>query len=307
MRPAPGNWPSTAGPASLYWFPPALGVALLTATETALLKKFFGDLRPLQMAAAPLPYLWPLFAGLWLLLCRHHPTPPMEFWTTLAWLMPMDATGLLLVYTAVNLAPLSVTMPYLAFTPALVVGIGYAMLGETVRPWGVVGILGIVAGSYILNLRHFRRNDLLAPLRAIYQEEGPRLMLAAAVIYALTSVLGKKLVLLAGPLYSALAFWSISIPVVLTALTLSGRIRPRLLLLRPVRSCAVALVMAGHLLLHMYAISLTKVAYMIAVKRLSGFFSVLYGGLLFGERDLWPLAAGSLLMCLGVAVLAVAG
>jgi len=291
------------------WFPAAQGVAFLSATEAALLKKLFGDLRPLQMAAAPLPFVWPIFTTLWLglRLAGVLQPPPWEFWATVVWLMPLDACGMLLVFSAINVAPLSLTMPYLAFTPALVVGTGYLMLGETVRPAGLAGILAIVAGSYVLNLGHFRRDDLLAPLRAIAREPGSRMMLCAACLYAVTSVLGKKLVLLAGPLQSALAFWSLSIPVVLLVLTLSGRIRPGLLLARPRSGLAVALVMCCHLLLHMYAVGLTKVAHMIAVKRLAGFFSVIYGGLLFRERNLAPLLAGSLLMAAGAGILAAWG
>ena len=54
------------------------------------------------------------------------------------------------------------------------------------------------------------------------------------------------------------------------------------------------------MLSHFVAISLTDVAYMISVKRFSLLFSVAYGWILFGERNVAERLIGSILMIAGV-------
>ena len=132
-------------------------------------------------------------------------------------------------------------------------------------------------------------------------------MLGAALLYALCVVMGKELVLLTDPVYSTVVFWGLSIPCILGFLAALGKLRLSAFTARPGRALAVALVMAGHFFTHMYVVSLTKVAYMVAIKRLSGLLSVLYGKLLFDEPDMRNRLAGSAVMSLGAAILALYG
>ncbi|MFO7597357.1 MAG: DMT family transporter [Desulfocurvibacter africanus] len=293
----------------MHWFPASLTVAFLAASEAALLKKFFGRERPLQMAALPMLYILPVFLPLlaFMLASGRSLAAPAEFWWVTAALVPLNSLGLLLQFAAVNLSPLSLTMPLLSFTPAFVVFIGYAWLGETVSPAGMAGIMAIVAGSYVLNLGSFRRNDVLAPFKALFREPGSRMMLWASLIYALCAVMGKRQVQLMDPFFSAVVFWCLAAPFILLTLRLTGHIRIQPMLRRPTLGLAVGLAMSAHFLLHMYAVALIQTAYMISIKRLSGLFSVLLGMAMFGERKVGPQLAGSLLMFLGVLGLTLGG
>jgi uncharacterized membrane protein len=58
---------------------------------------------------------------------------------------------------------------------------------------------------------------------------------------------------------------------------------------------------------HVVAVSLTEVAYMVAVKRTSLLISVLYGCLVFREGRLGERAAGALMMVAGFAVIVTLG
>ena len=290
----------------MHWIPASLAVALLSAGEAALLKKFFGNDRPLQMAALPMLYILPVFLPLLALMLASGRglSAPAEFWWVTAALVPLNSLGLVLQFAAVNVSPLSLTMPLLSFTPAFVVLAGYLWLGETVSPAGMAGILIIVAGSYALNLGSFRKGDALAPFKALLCEKGSRMMLWASLVYALCAVMGKRQVQLTDPFFSAVVFWCLAAPFILVSLRLAGRIRIRPMLREPLRGLAVGLAMSGHFLLHMYAVALVQTAYMISVKRLSGLFSVLFGMAMLGERRVGPQLAGSLLMFLGVLCLA---
>ncbi len=73
----------------------------------------------------------------------------------------------------------------------------------------------------------------------------------------------------------------------------------------------VCLIPAGcyavEIVTHMVAVSMTNVAYMIAVKRLSLLLGVLYGRFMFGEKSLGERLFGGTLMVAGVALIACGG
>ncbi|MEK7307764.1 MAG: EamA family transporter, partial [Nitrospirota bacterium] len=54
---------------------------------------------------------------------------------------------------------------------------------------------------------------------------------------------------------------------------------------------------------HMYAMSLTKVAYMISVKRTSLLFSIFYGYIIFKEEKISERLAGSIIMLAGFVII----
>lgn len=58
--------------------------------------------------------------------------------------------SLLLYQTAIQLAPLSVTIPYLSFTPAMLLCTAYLMIGEQPSWCGLVGVMVVTVGGYLL-------------------------------------------------------------------------------------------------------------------------------------------------------------
>ena len=287
------------------WFWLALTCAFSLATADALTKKYLGDYTALELALIR-------FAGTGLLLSPlllWQPLPPLPAvaWAWLAVAIPLEILAMLLYMRAIRDSPLALTLPYLAFTPALTTLTGYLILGEQVSDKGLSGILLVVAGAYLLNLeagagRSWR--DWLAPLSAIGQEPGSRLMLLVAAIYSLTSVVGKKLlafipVPVFGPFYYALVG---GLALVLFSLRQPGI--GRVLWRRPGPQLAIAILLSIMVITHFLAISRVEAAYMIAVKRTSLLFGMGYGALWFGEKKLVRHLLAGALMLLGVALLA---
>jgi drug/metabolite transporter (DMT)-like permease len=56
--------------------------------------------------------------------------------------------------------PLSLSLPFLAFTPAFIVLNGWMLLGETVSLTGLLGIFLIMAGLYCLNIFSILHRDI---------------------------------------------------------------------------------------------------------------------------------------------------
>jgi drug/metabolite transporter (DMT)-like permease len=285
------------------WVVLTLVCAFSLATSDALTKKALrgtdeyvaGWLR--LLACAP-----PLIA---VLLFTERPPVDGTFYIAMAAGIPLEVLAFVLYMRALRVSPLSLSLPFLAFTPVFLIGIGFLILGERPTAVGMGGILLIAAGGYVLNLGHFS-HGVLEPVRAIFREKGSVLMLAVAFIYSFTASLMKLGINHSSPLFYGTVYFAVLTaaytPLALPRLRRSGVGGPNFRLL-----VAAGLFMAVMVVTHVIAVSLTEVAYMVAVKRTSLLISVLYGCLLFREGRLAQRGTGALMMFAGFVIVVVAG
>ncbi len=134
-------------------------------------------------------------------------------------------------------------------------------------------------------------------------------MIVVAFIYSISAVLGKKAILHSSPLFFGMFFFLLQNFFVVGWAWATNTDRRRRILRRSTlfKGMVVGVLYYLHVLLHVWAISMTQAAYMIALKRLSAVFGVLYGGWLFGEKDLKWRLTGAAMMVTGAAIIAVAG
>ena len=287
---------------TLIWFPLALLCALSLATSDALVKKALtghDDVLILWLRlVVALPFL------LSTLLVIPLPTLYPGFWPAVLTALPLEMLAAVLYVRALKLSPLGLTLPFLALTPVFLLVIPWLLLGERIAPAGVAGILCIAAGSYTLNLKEVRQG-FLAPFRAIRREPGSRMMIAVAFIFSFTSTLGKQAIACSSPLFFAALYFSLLVLAFAPIALWRGR---RELAAHSRREALRATFLPGisyavSIACHMLALSLTKVAYMISVKRLSLLFGVLYGHYLFREESLRERLLGTALMLAGVVLI----
>ncbi len=183
-----------------------LGLTLLSAfalaTADALSKRYLSHYRPGDLVLVRFGIAGTLLLPV--LLAQPWPVLTLAFWGWIAILMPLEITAMWLYMRAIRESPLSLTLPYLAFTPVFNILTGYVFLGERVSQAGSVGILLVVSGAWLLNVKAARHNgglNILAPFRAIVRERGSRLMLMTAAIYSFTSVLSKAAMLHVTPAF----------------------------------------------------------------------------------------------------------
>lgn len=242
-----------------------------------------------------------------LLVMQPWPALPAPFWGWVAALLPFEILAMWLYMKAIRRSPLSLTLPYLAFTPVFNTVTGYVLLGETVTLQGFSGIALVVCGAWLLNadtMNSGSRRDIFAPFRAIASEPGSRLMLMVAALYSLTSVMGKGALQYVSPGFFA-PFYFVLLGLVASILFARRQAHPGKVLTRhPLAHLGVGLFMALMVLTHFYAIQYVEVAYMIAVKRTSLLFGMLYGAWLFSEVGLGKNLAAGLLMVAGVYLIA---
>jgi drug/metabolite transporter (DMT)-like permease len=202
---------------------------------------------------------------------------------------------------ALSISPLSVTVPFLAFTPLFMLATSAIVLREVPDAKGLAGIILVALGAYTIHLDRIR-GGFLEPFRAIARERGSLLMLIVAFIWSWTAAYDKVAVLASSPAFYT-SFFSMAFGVLYAPLLVFGLRRsrpgpvtiPRLFLLGAIGAIMI--------LSQLAAIQLTLASYVIAIKRSGMVLSVLLGHLLFKEEHLRARLAGAVLMTLGVVVL----
>jgi drug/metabolite transporter (DMT)-like permease len=281
------------------WLLLALGSAISLSLTDLFAKRALGSLPVTTVAwvrfAFPLPILVAaMAAGGWV-------WPRGGFWAAMLCALPLEILASLLYQKALQLSPLGLTAPYLAFTPAFLAFTGRWILGEVPSSHACVGIALVTLGGYWIQLTP--GTGPMEPLRALVRERGSVLMLVVAFLYSFTAALGKVAVVQSNPQTFAAVYYT-----VLTVLmgpwaahSLRRRTpRPGLAKVLP-----VGIFGASMILCHYTAIRLAPASYMIAVKRTSLLWSILLGRFALGEGNLTRRLAGGALMLAGVGVLAV--
>jgi drug/metabolite transporter (DMT)-like permease len=215
----------------------------------------------------------------------------------------------LLYVQAVTLSPLSLTIPFLGFTPVVSVVVAMLVLQEVPSPAGFMGIALVVLGAIALEMGESRSwSDLFrAPLR----EPGSWRMLLVAVIWGTTTSLDKIAIrhgseaLLAFSLSAGSALLLLAIR--MTGLVLrdasdgdqmswrNQETLPFLLL--------AACVAAAAVLCQFFAYRELLVAYVETIKRAGGLLSVLIGVFGFREGGLANRVPAAVLMLIGSALI----
>lgn len=280
------------------WVFLSLASAFFLATSDALAKKAVQGESEYLVAWFRLLFTLPILAII--LLFIPWPELDRDFYMAFIIALPVELITIILYVKALKLSPLSLTVPFLALTPVFLVTVSYFLLGEEVSPAGAAGILLIAAGGYILNIDTVRRG-LIEPVRSIIGDRGALLMIAVALLYSITSSLGKMAISHSSPLFfGASYFIALNIAFLPIALlkgrgSLAGFVKTG----KYKRLLYPGVFYALMIITHMEAMKLTKVAYMISVKRTSLLISVIYGYFLFQEENIRGRFFGALLMFVG--------
>ena len=283
----------------MFWFPFTLLCALSLSTADALTKYFFSRFEVHEIVLVRLigsaPFLLiPLFFIKW-------PSLSADFWITLFMLFPLEILAFFLYMEAIKVSPLSLTIPFLAFTPMFMIVTGWVVLGEKLTVLGILGIFLVVCGAYVLYFD--TKKDIFAPFRAMFREKGTLLMLVVSFIYSVTSVLGKRCILLSSPDFFAFFYYPFVAFVTVILVFVRYKMNVRWKALLSFGSFSVGFFQAVSIVFHVLAIARIEAAYMIAVKRSSLLFSVIYGRLLFREEKFAMRIVGASIMFAGCVIL----
>ena len=288
----------------MLWLILSLLTALAVASQDAWVKKHFSHLTAYDMLAFPFMFSLPLFV----IAVPIIPVPPLDdtfYWSFLISL-PLNFIPFFIYMKAIRTSPLSLTLPYLAFTPAFMIFTGYVFLGEIPNTWGLAGIVITCIGGYVLNLES-GRHSFWAPIKAVFKETGSWLMLIVALLFSFSAVIGKKGILHSSPLFFTMTFFAALSFLTLVVLLALGKIHLKTFRDDWAKGMVAGALFFVHALSHGFAISMVKASYMISVKRLSALIGIIYGGLFFNEKYVAVRLMGAGLMVAGAVLITIWG
>ncbi len=213
-------------------------------------------------------------------------------WSTFLWL-PLEVVASVLFIKGIKHAPLSVGMPFFAFMPLFSALLGYIFLGERIEPQGLLGILLILTGSFVIS-----GGSLVTFFRA---NRGSLYMTLSALLFGGSVVVGKYAVVESNPYFFAWYYCTVMsvglIPVVGLREVLRGENY------RNPLNLPMGVLFCGGMVAYTVALELTYTSYVASVERLAIVLDVVYGKLFFHEeirRSFW----GALVMVCGAVLLA---
>lgn len=212
------------------------------------------------------------------------------------------AISVLLYFRALQVSDLSLCIPFLSFTPAMLVLTGAVFLREMPAPEKLVGVGLVVLGSVMMNRSAFCRG-LIGPAKALMQQKGNLYMLGAASILSITNPLDKKLVLMSDAFTQAFAY-GLTLWIFLSII--AAWHRPSWT--APIRSAPWWLVLAGifdgsDVLLQFASHKYIAVVITIALKRAGVILAILAGWLIFREKHIGERLIASGVMLCGVLII----
>jgi drug/metabolite transporter (DMT)-like permease len=296
------------------WFILALAGALCQALYNLSIKVLLRTIRPFQLAG----YSFLSGSVVLFVISLLHGIPVLDpgFLSAVAVTVGINIIATMLFYRALSISDLSLCIPMLAFTPVFLILTSFLILGEIPSFAGIIGILLVTAGAYLLNLEYNdgRPSSLKTPLRMLAHHRGVQAMLLVAFLYSISVNYDKQVVETSDPIFgSAIVLLLLGITFLLCDIW-SGTRGSGPMQEQPPGSRkqywvfpAIGLILAFEGITINVAYTMAIVPYVISVKRLAIFFSVLFGGFLLAERPLTGRMMGAGVMIAGAVVIGIWG
>ncbi len=216
---------------------------------------------------------------------------------------PLELLAMILYIKAISIYEMSLVIPFLSLTPMFLLITGYVFLNERVSINGMLGVLLIVSGIYLMNLSN-TRGGILSPFKNVFKNRGAVYVIIVALIYTITSTIGKRIVNLVGP--SFMSFWYLASLTIVLFIFISIKRESVLPALKSnlFQNFAIGTFvgLAAFTLFSSY--QEIPVSYAIALKRTSILFSVLWGRIFFKESDFKKRILGSAIVLIGAILIA---
>ena len=281
----------------MIWFIYAFLTAFFESIKDVLSKRTLKDIDEYVVAWSLWFLALPLLIPFLFIIGIPSINPP--FWYALPIGGSINIVATVLYMKAIKYSDLSITVPIVAFTPLFLLVTSPLLVNEFPDVFGLIGVLFIVGGSFLLNITQYKEG-ILEPFKALIRQRGPRLMLLVAFVWSISSNIDKIGVINSSPFLWVTAMAGF-VSVIMAPLVL---LRQRTTSTHPVAFLKmllpIGLVYGLTIINQMNAIQSTLVSYTISIKRTSTIFAVIWGYLIFKEQGIRERLVGTVLMVIGV-------
>jgi drug/metabolite transporter (DMT)-like permease len=212
----------------------------------------------------------------------------------------INAITLVLILKAIKLTDISLVAPLFSLSPALLLITSPFIIGEFPSLIGLIGIFCIMLGTYILN---FKKKFSLEPITCILKNDGQKLILIVAILWAISSNFYKI-----GMENSSPIFFIFLLNVFISILLFPFMLRKaRFIKLRNnwMNIIPLGILSAGTSVFQWIAASMTLIIYALSIKRLSILISVVGGIFLFKEKKSFQRIIATMIILLGIYLITV--
>jgi len=219
----------------------------------------------------------------------------------------LDVTAAIFSLRAIKEAPISLISPVSSFNPVFTTLTASLFLKEIPSVIKFIGIMVVVAGSYLLNIADIK-GGIFAPFKKLFSNRAVLLFLTANFLWAITPIFQKNAIFETSPttpLFPSF-FGSILIGLIITPFALrnvKNEVKPIrqnigwFFLIAPFSALAQWAAFS--------AFFLTNVGYATAIFKLSTLFTILWGALLFKEQRIKERLLGASVMVVGTILLVI--
>ena len=200
---------------------------------------------------------------------------------------------------------LSVVYPVARSSPVFVTIVAALFLGEHISLTGLLGILTIFIGVYVLHLKGLTVADFSAPVKYLTSSSSRYAIIAAlgTTVYSITDKLGVTTV--PPLLYSFWLGFFVTGMMTVTVVMRKGIVTIRNELKHPLRVSFAGVLMRGGYMMVLYAMSIAPVSYILALRQVSVVIGALMGVVFLKESYGKVRVIGSIIIFLGVFILGV--
>jgi drug/metabolite transporter (DMT)-like permease len=220
----------------------------------------------------------------------------------------LASVSFFLVIKAVRHLEISLVAPLLALNPGVTALFGFLVLGENLERLSVLGIILMIAGSYVLTLDP--EKSFLHPLKVFAKSQYVHFVFASILFYAMGATFDRTVLsVFEIPVPNYMFFFhvfiaGIFVPIVLFSGHGFGSVWASIK--REKRSIfLISLFTILYRTFQMEALSVAYVGLVSAIKRSSAFFVTLIGGELFHEKNIGRKLIAALIIITGTILIIV--
>ena len=287
------------------WVAYSLFFAFWTSIGILILKRLTPNFKPASLTLIGNLFTIPCMLILILVLFQI-PQTTIEFYKLILISAVFDSIAAITYFKALTISPISLISPISSFNPIFTLIFASIFLNENPTPIKLLGIVVIVLGSYLLNLSSIKKG-LLKPLTDLFSNRGVQLFLVANLIWGLTPIFQKQAIFETTPqvpLFAAL-IGGVIVSILIFPLAFKEKVyrvpikkySKWFLILGPMTALAT--------LAAFTAFTLTNVAYVTAIFKLSTLFTVILGAVFLHEKRIKERFLGAAVMVAGTILIAI--
>lgn len=286
----------------MVWFLFALIAAFFDAVYYSLIKKYTKSMDISMLAAGG--FLVSFAVLMTISLIRGIPLLGSAFIPVLLADTFLNGLAVILYFRALKITDLSLVVPMLSFTPVFTLLVSWILLREFPSVVGILGILLIVGGAYVLNLKkdgsgNFSQDSILSPFREMLSNKGIIYGILVALIFSFTITLEKIVVLNSDPLFGT-AVIHLLLGIWFGVMMFKNRRAGVQSEFHFFPGAIIGITLALISIAINIALTMQIVPYVVSLKRVSILFSVLTGALFFREKDILQRGIAAVIMVVGV-------